>query len=49
MPFSTSGSFGCSVAANVTRCLFETILAMSVATRLQKLRLKIRECRDVMQ
>jgi len=34
-------SFGCSVAANVTRCLVETILAMSSdATRLQKLRLK---------
>jgi len=50
MPFSTSGSFGFSVAANVTRCLVETILAMSSdATRLQKLRLKIRECRDEMQ
>jgi len=50
MPFSTSGSFGCSVAANVTRCLVETILAMSsAATRLQKLRLKKRECRDEMQ
>jgi len=50
MPFSTSGSFWCSVAANVTRCLVETILAMSSdATRLQKLRLKKRECRDETQ
>jgi len=37
MLFSTSGSFGCWVAANVTRCLVETTLAMSSdATRLQK-------------
>ena len=50
MPFSTRGSFGCSVAANVTRCLVETILAMSSdATRLQKLRLKKRECWDETQ
>ena len=46
IPFSTTVSFGCSVAANVTRCLVETILAMSYATRLQNLMLKKRECRD---
>ena len=37
-------------AANVARCLVETILAMlSDATRLHKLRLKKRKCRDETQ
>jgi len=35
MLFSTSDSFGCSVAANMTHCLVQTILVMSLdATRL---------------